>query len=73
MTRLPNSGGLPRRLGNGTEASSPANTAGARSFTINIGGVEKVPGKMAFTRMPRSIRSRAIGSTIELTAPLPDP
>ena len=72
-TRLPNSGGLPSRLGNGTEAARPAKIDGALSFTASIGGVAKIPGRMAFTRMPRSIRSRAIGRTMELTAPLPPP
>src|SRR3546814_1777242 len=58
--RLVYSSALPSRLGKGTDASRLSLTFG---FMLPSSGVPNTPGMIELTRMPRSIRSRAIGST----------
>ena len=61
------SSALPRRLGKGTEAARASFTWGGAPF---ISGVEKMPGRMVFTRMPSPARSRAMGRVMPTTPPL---
>src|SRR3546814_6013628 len=55
--RLVYSSALPSRLGKGTDASRLSLTFG---FMLPSSGVPNTPGMIELTRMPRSIRSRAI-------------
>ena len=65
-TSIAYSAGRPRRCGKGTVEPRNFFTLSGSEASM---GVSKRPGAMVITRTPSVLRSRAIGSVIETTAP----